>query len=125
MSTSSQMKSSSIRNSIIPVGKPIVVPVEMDEVKPHVGPNRPNPNRHPLKSDQKGKPSISSVPTLQVGSGVIVNGDDSNDKKGILQPNPTNGQTKPVIVRRPPFRPRPNVPNCQNRYVYCWRRLNL
>lgn len=110
LSTNTQIKSTSIRNSIIPIGKPIVVPVEMDEVKPIVGPNRPNSNRHQPGGADKGRPSVSAVPTLQVGSGVIVSGDDSNDKKGILQPNPQTAQTKPLIVRRPPFRPRPNVP---------------
>ncbi|CAG2162099.1 unnamed protein product [Oppiella nova] len=106
---SAEMSSTSTRNSMTAIGKPIVVPVEMDEVKPHAGPIRPNPNHHNRHSP--GSPINAKAPTLQVGSGVIVSGDDnSNDKKGILQPNGQTSQTKPLIVRRPPFRPRPNVP---------------
>lgn len=104
MSTNTQSMSSS--RSIFAVGKPIVVPVEMDEVKPQVGLSRPN-GRNPT-NNERAKPS--AVPTLQVGSGVIVSGDETNDKKGILQPNGQTSQTKPLIVRRPPFRPRPNGP---------------
>ncbi|XP_054162289.1 uncharacterized protein LOC128960243 [Oppia nitens] len=103
---SAEMSTTS-KNTVTAVGKPIVVPVEMDEVKPHVGPGRPNTsNRHPGANTVNSK-----TPTLQVGSGVMVSGEDSGgDKKGILQPNGQTAQTKPLIVRRPPFRPRPNVP---------------
>ncbi len=123
MSTKTQSISTTVKNSVIAVGRPIVVPVEMDEVKPQVGSNRNNQNNRQSStntepSHQSGvgskptinKPSLGIAPTLKVGSGVTVNGDDSSDKNGILQPNGQTTQTKPLIVRRPPFRPRPSVP---------------
>ncbi|RWS29382.1 hypothetical protein B4U80_10765 [Leptotrombidium deliense] len=107
-------------------GRPIVIPVDMDEVKPQIAGITPavitEAGQGSVFIDGKPKhfkirPSVNQGPTLQVGSGVTVNidGGDPNApgrKPGILpkQPSSSSSSARPAVVRRPPFRPRPNTP---------------
>ena len=128
MSTRILPINSTPKNKLTPLGRPIVIPVEMDEVRPYVAQTNAKPlqsSKTPSIITEHGKGSvyidtrptiidvtkpINSVgsPTIQIGSGINVNGDSEilNDKHG----KPLNSPSKPVIVRRPPFRPRPSVP---------------
>ena len=128
MSTKTLPINSTPKNKLTPLGRPIVIPVEMDEVRPYVAQTNAKStqsSKTPSIITEHGKGSvyidtrptiidvtkpINSVgsPTIQIGSGINVNGDSEilNDKHG----KPLNSPSKPVIVRRPPFRPRPSVP---------------
>lgn len=130
----SPSSSSSSSSSIL--GKPVVIPVEMDDVRPAFagigGTNQATPQvitepgHGSVFIDGKPtyfkiRPNKPSQPTLHVGSGMTVNAADSDSGNlgvGHLKPIPVNGlpsnknqlaSSKPAH-RRPPFRPRPNTP---------------
>lgn len=114
------------------VGKPVVIPVDMDEVSPGVRSNQRSPQPPVLTEPGQGsvyidgrptfvgpKPnSQHNAPTMQVGSAVNVHGDEEVPNPfNSLKPGPFQGSqispvaaTKPPVVRRPPFKPRPSVP---------------
>ena len=107
--------------SLSPYGRPIVVPVDVDEVRPKMGSAASpsvvtDPGQGSVYID--GRPThfkirhSPSPPTLQVGSGVSVKpGPNDHPRAGSLMPHrpplTLNGKQP---VRRPPFRPRPVVP---------------
>lgn len=115
--------------SVSPVGKPFVIPVDVDEVKPKAGtaltPSQvvvTDPGQGSVYID--GRPThfkIRPAPTLQVGSGVTVKTsphDTSSGGRVLTIPRPlatspsvsTSSASSSKSVRRPPFRLRPSVP---------------
>lgn len=111
--------------SLSPYGRPIVVPVDMDDVRPKMGSATASvasvvtdPGQGSVYID--GRPThfkirhAASPPTLQVGSGVSVKpGPNDHPRAGSLTPHRgplTQAPGKQPAVRRPPFRPRPVVP---------------
>lgn len=123
-------------SSVSSIGKPFVIPVDVDEVKPKMGAATgttsqivvTDPGQGSVYID--GRPThfkIRPVPTLQVGSGVTVKpspndagslglGGGPSSGGGRVQPVPrpttatTSSSSKSPSVRRPPFRLRPSVP---------------
>lgn len=126
----------SVSASTSMLGRPVVIPVEMDDVRPALagigGANQATPQvitepgHGSVFIDGKPtyfkiRPNKPSQPTLHVGSGMTVNaadGDNGHLGIGHLKPLPVtaltsnkNSQSKPsTAARRPPFRPRPNTP---------------
>ncbi|XP_074604245.1 uncharacterized protein LOC141857656 [Brevipalpus obovatus] len=137
-SASSPPSSSSTSSSSM-FGRPIVIPVDVDEVKPAFGGASDGPTPHVITEAGQGsvfidgkptyfkiRPNKPSQPTLQVGTGVTVNIAEDRDPhgnvgSGKVKPLPVGAlgpvssknllpNRSPVVARRPPFRPRPNTP---------------
>ena len=108
--------------SVAPVGHPIVIPVDMDEVKPKTGPaSTPGPSviTDPGQGSVfidgrpthfKIRPVNPTPPTLHVGSGVTVKPGAGDAPRAPPSLPSSSSAAKTPAVRRPPFRPRPVVP---------------
>lgn len=121
----SPMSHSAMSNSVL--GKPMVVPVEVDEhgIRPKVGRGGSIPSSAAIQTTSLhieptrtfdgatrvvASKSSSYLPTGKGGSSSSnsqVHAKAGNSNKGIRDPSPSSA--KPY-VRRPQFRPRPNVP---------------
>jgi len=117
LSSTTMMKSSS--TTIF--GRPVIIPVDVEEVKPYLGAKlTPSVITEPGKGSVyiegrqtrfKIRPNIKTEPSLHVGSGVRINtvhdNHNVNTKPSALI---KNQGTRPSIMRRPGFRPRPSTP---------------
>ena len=108
--------------SVSSFGRPIIVPVDVDEVNPKMGVQAPSVVTEPGQGSVyidgrpthfKVRPVGAGAPTLQVGSAVSVSVHDEpvagNDSRNSGS-NRVSTAGKQPAVRRQPFRPRPVVP---------------